>query len=245
MKHLKDQLRENSKCVTIPDCKAKVPAPGRYPIDVKPIPPRLKKNRGVHLHYIERLKENVETLHKIVRGFLALQNNEALPGRLLPLGRQCPLVRSTALKSDCLPADPQETIAPVAYNLACTNQPNPNCNWGSNDAQNLMTGVSASRIRNFVENVNWIVRFGNDTFGCNYRIWGLCHMIPFKVAFRIAHMLLSGRLRWCLPIKGVVNGVVERRNRTLVKVARAMLLFSKAPLFLWAEAVATACYTQN
>ncbi|GJU45942.1 retrovirus-related pol polyprotein from transposon TNT 1-94 [Tanacetum coccineum] len=53
-------------------------------------------------------------------------------GRLLPLGRQCPLVRSTALKSDCLPADPQETIAPVAYNLACTNQPDPNCNWGSN-----------------------------------------------------------------------------------------------------------------
>ncbi|GKG14219.1 hypothetical protein Tco_0353819 [Tanacetum coccineum] len=52
--------------------------------------------------------------------------------RLLPLGRQCPLVRSTALKSDCLPANPQETIAPVMYNLACTNQPDPNCNWGSN-----------------------------------------------------------------------------------------------------------------
>ncbi|GJW48274.1 hypothetical protein Tco_0079920 [Tanacetum coccineum] len=33
--------------------------------------------------------------------------------RLLLLGRRCPLVRSTALKSDCLPADPQETIAPV------------------------------------------------------------------------------------------------------------------------------------
>ncbi|GJX70927.1 hypothetical protein Tco_0308098, partial [Tanacetum coccineum] len=33
-------------------------------------------------------------------------------GRLLPLGRQCPLVRSTTLKSDCMTADPQETIAP-------------------------------------------------------------------------------------------------------------------------------------
>ncbi|GJS26184.1 retrovirus-related pol polyprotein from transposon TNT 1-94 [Tanacetum coccineum] len=41
------------------------------------------------------------------------------------------------------------------------------------------------------------------------------------------------------------NGVVERRNRTLVEVARTMLIFSKAPMFLWAEAVATACYTQN
>ncbi|GJS15818.1 integrase, catalytic region, zinc finger, CCHC-type containing protein [Tanacetum coccineum] len=36
------------------------------------------------------------------------------------------------------------------------------------------------------------------------------------------------------------NGVVERRNRTLVEAARTMLIFSYAPLFLWAEAVAIA-----
>ncbi|GKD47894.1 retrovirus-related pol polyprotein from transposon TNT 1-94, partial [Tanacetum coccineum] len=41
------------------------------------------------------------------------------------------------------------------------------------------------------------------------------------------------------------NGVVERQNRTLVEAARTMLIFSKAPMFLWAEAVATACYIQN
>ncbi|GJT32111.1 retrovirus-related pol polyprotein from transposon TNT 1-94 [Tanacetum coccineum] len=41
------------------------------------------------------------------------------------------------------------------------------------------------------------------------------------------------------------NGVVERRNRTLVKAARSMLSASKLPLFFWAEAIATACYTQN
>nr|GEX51584.1 retrovirus-related Pol polyprotein from transposon TNT 1-94 [Tanacetum cinerariifolium] len=40
-------------------------------------------------------------------------------------------------------------------------------------------------------------------------------------------------------------GFIERRNRTLVKAARTMLIYAKAPLFLWAEAVATACYTQN
>ncbi|GJV58621.1 retrovirus-related pol polyprotein from transposon TNT 1-94 [Tanacetum coccineum] len=32
------------------------------------------------------------------------------------------------------------------------------------------------------------------------------------------------------------NGVVERRNRTLMEAARTMLIFAKAPLFLWAEA---------
>nr|GEV09005.1 hypothetical protein [Tanacetum cinerariifolium] len=41
------------------------------------------------------------------------------------------------------------------------------------------------------------------------------------------------------------NGVVERKNRTFVEAARTMLIFSYAPLFLWAEAIATACYTQN
>nr|GFA71103.1 retrovirus-related Pol polyprotein from transposon TNT 1-94 [Tanacetum cinerariifolium] len=41
------------------------------------------------------------------------------------------------------------------------------------------------------------------------------------------------------------NGVVERRNRTLVEAARTMLIFSRVPLFLWAEAIATACFTQN
>nr|GFB75559.1 putative ribonuclease H-like domain-containing protein [Tanacetum cinerariifolium] len=39
------------------------------------------------------------------------------------------------------------------------------------------------------------------------------------------------------------NGVVKRRNRTLVEAAQTMLIFSKASMFLWAEAVATACYT--
>ncbi|GKB11783.1 retrovirus-related pol polyprotein from transposon TNT 1-94, partial [Tanacetum coccineum] len=36
------------------------------------------------------------------------------------------------------------------------------------------------------------------------------------------------------------NGVVERRNRTLVEAARMMLSASKLPLFFWAEAIATA-----
>nr|GEY93844.1 retrovirus-related Pol polyprotein from transposon TNT 1-94 [Tanacetum cinerariifolium] len=41
------------------------------------------------------------------------------------------------------------------------------------------------------------------------------------------------------------NGVVERRNRTLIEAARTMLIYAQAPLFLWAEAVETACFTQN
>nr|GFC36815.1 retrovirus-related Pol polyprotein from transposon TNT 1-94 [Tanacetum cinerariifolium] len=41
------------------------------------------------------------------------------------------------------------------------------------------------------------------------------------------------------------NGFVERRNRTLVEAAKTMLTFANLPLFLWAEAIVTACFTQN
>ncbi|GJU03793.1 retrovirus-related pol polyprotein from transposon TNT 1-94 [Tanacetum coccineum] len=41
------------------------------------------------------------------------------------------------------------------------------------------------------------------------------------------------------------NGVIKCQNCTLVEVARIMLIFSEAPEFLWAEAIATACFTQN
>nr|GEW43283.1 copia protein [Tanacetum cinerariifolium] len=41
------------------------------------------------------------------------------------------------------------------------------------------------------------------------------------------------------------NGIVERQNRTMVEAARTMRSASKLPLFLWAKAITTACYTQN
>nr|GEU74753.1 retrovirus-related Pol polyprotein from transposon TNT 1-94 [Tanacetum cinerariifolium] len=42
-----------------------------------------------------------------------------------------------------------------------------------------------------------------------------------------------------------LNDIIERQNRTLAEAARTMLSTSKLPLFFWAEAIATACYTQN
>ncbi|GJZ05924.1 retrovirus-related pol polyprotein from transposon TNT 1-94 [Tanacetum coccineum] len=76
-------------------------------------------------------------------------------GRLLLLGRQCPLVRSTALKSDCMPADPQETIAPVVQIVLW---------YLDSDCSKHMTG-DRSRLRNFVKKFIGTIRFGNDHFG--------------------------------------------------------------------------------
>nr|GEX39616.1 Gag-Pol polyprotein [Tanacetum cinerariifolium] len=57
-----------------------------------------------------------------------------------------------------------------------------------------------------------------------------------KGRLNLLHIDLCGPMR---------NDVVKRWNRTLVEAARTMLSASKLPLFFWAEAIATACYTQN
>nr|GEX50368.1 hypothetical protein [Tanacetum cinerariifolium] len=41
------------------------------------------------------------------------------------------------------------------------------------------------------------------------------------------------------------NGIVKRWSRTFVEAARIMLSAAKVPLFFWAEAIATSCFTQN
>nr|GEV38845.1 hypothetical protein [Tanacetum cinerariifolium] len=41
------------------------------------------------------------------------------------------------------------------------------------------------------------------------------------------------------------NGVVERRNKTVIEAARTMLADAKLPVTFWAKAVNTACYVQN
>ncbi|GJV84103.1 integrase, catalytic region, zinc finger, CCHC-type containing protein [Tanacetum coccineum] len=58
-----------------------------------------------------------------------------------------------------------------------------------------------------------------------------------KQRLHLLHMDLCGPMR--------IASINRKRNRTLVEAARTMLIFSGAPLFLWAEVIATACYTQN
>ncbi|GKB62487.1 retrovirus-related pol polyprotein from transposon TNT 1-94 [Tanacetum coccineum] len=76
-----------------------------------------------------------------------------------------------------------------------------------------------------------------------------------KRLLQLLHMDLCGLMR-VESINGIEhqtstarrpeqNGTIERWNRTLVEAARTMLSAAKIPLFFWAEAIATACFTQN
>nr|GFB05359.1 retrovirus-related Pol polyprotein from transposon TNT 1-94 [Tanacetum cinerariifolium] len=51
--------------------------------------------------------------------------------------------------------------------------------------------------------------------------------------------------RQLVPKTPQQNDIVEKQKRTLIEAALTILIFFKAPMFQWAEAVATASYTQT
>nr|GEU99160.1 hypothetical protein [Tanacetum cinerariifolium] len=89
-------------------------------------------------------------------------------------------------------------------------------------------------IKNIQVRLNAIVRNVRTNNGTEFVNQTLCE---FYENVGISHQISVART----PQK---NSVVERRNQTLVEAARTMLIFSKASLFLLAEAINTACYTQ-
>ncbi|CAJ2637485.1 unnamed protein product [Trifolium pratense] len=52
-------------------------------------------------------------------------------------------------------------------------------------------------------------------------------------------------LNFSAPRTPQQNGVVERKNRSLIELARTMLSDSNLPKYFWADAVSTACYVSN
>nr|GEW44905.1 integrase, catalytic region, zinc finger, CCHC-type, peptidase aspartic, catalytic [Tanacetum cinerariifolium] len=125
------------------------------------------------------------------------------------------------------------------------------------------------RLMNFVKKFIETVRFRNDHFGAimGYRDYVIGESVIFKVyyvkglgynlfsvgQFSDSDLEVAFRKHLCyvqdtdgifhqksVPRTSQQNGVVERRNRTFVEAALTMLIFSKALMFLWAEAVATA-----
>ncbi|XP_071728300.1 uncharacterized protein [Rutidosis leptorrhynchoides] len=47
------------------------------------------------------------------------------------------------------------------------------------------------------------------------------------------------------PYTPQMNGVAERKNRTLIETTRTMLADSELPVMFWSEAISNACYTMN
>ncbi|GJR80406.1 ribonuclease H-like domain-containing protein, partial [Tanacetum coccineum] len=87
-------------------------------------------------------------------------------------------------------------------------------------------------IENLVDHKVKVIRCDNGTEFKNREINQFCEMKGILRQFSVARTPQQ-------------NGVVERRNRTLIKAARTMLVDSKLSTTFWVEAINTACYVQN
>lgn len=67
------------------------------------------------------------------------------------------------------------------------------------------------------------------------------------MSHRLFHYFNAKGIRRTISNKGTPqhNGIVERSNRTIDKMATAMLHHAKLPLTFWPEAVPTAVYIRN
>nr|GFA78838.1 integrase, catalytic region, zinc finger, CCHC-type, peptidase aspartic, catalytic [Tanacetum cinerariifolium] len=125
-----------------------------------------------------------------------------------------------------------------------------------------ITTGNRALLKNFVEKFLGTIRFGNNDFAviAGYRDVVIGSMTIKKVYYveGLAHNLFSvgkfydkglevafQKSTCIVRNEDGVDLLTERRNRTLVEAARAMLTFANLPSFLWAEAIATACFTQN
>ncbi|GJW42817.1 putative ribonuclease H-like domain-containing protein [Tanacetum coccineum] len=89
-----------------------------------------------------------------------------------------------------------------------------------------------TEIENLVDKKVKIIRCDNGTKFKNKVMNEFCEKKGIKREFSVARTPQQ-------------NGVLERRNRTLIEAARTMLVDSKLPTTFWTEAVNTACYVQN
>nr|GEX16854.1 hypothetical protein [Tanacetum cinerariifolium] len=101
-----------------------------------------------------------------------------------------------------------------------------------------MTG-NLKLLCNFVEKFMGTVRFGNDQFAL---ILGYGDLVQGNVTINKVYYV-EGLNHNLFSVGQFCDADLEKH--TLVKAARTMLSASKLPLFFWAEAIATACYTQN
>ncbi|GJX24808.1 retrovirus-related pol polyprotein from transposon TNT 1-94 [Tanacetum coccineum] len=100
------------------------------------------------------------------------------------------------------------------------------------------SNLEASKTKSWL----WHRRLSHLNFGAINHLarHGLVRGLP-KLKFEKDHLCSACAIARSLQ----QNGIVERWNRMLIEAAHTMLIYAKAPLFLWAEAVATTCYTQN
>nr|GEU93169.1 integrase, catalytic region, zinc finger, CCHC-type, peptidase aspartic, catalytic [Tanacetum cinerariifolium] len=284
--NLKAQILNTVNSVSKDHVKPIVLAPGKYAIDVEPIPSRLRNNRDTHLNYLRHLIKSLETIREIVEEAKVVrpldssivyachytkhskeiveyvigtspQDSHQRDKKLVP----APLIRKNQVtftkQYDTSNSNTHKHVAKL--NTQKTDIPVPpftgvNCCTNASESQprsntkknrispakgrtdhlwyldsGCLKHMKGDRLQfmNFMKKFIGTVIFRNDHFGA----------IMGYIDYMIGDSVISK--------DSITEGVVERQNHTLIEAALIMLIFSKALMFLWAEDVVAACYTQN
>ncbi|GJT16249.1 retrovirus-related pol polyprotein from transposon TNT 1-94 [Tanacetum coccineum] len=271
--NLKAQTHENLKCNTMESVKPRVLAPGRYAIDVEPIPPHNKNNREVHLHYLKHLKESVETLREIVeevkvdrpldRSIVSAYRYTKHSQELLEYAigtcpkafnqrdkkhAPTPLIRKkqVTFEEQCDMSNSNTHKHVEQLNTQKTNVPVP-----PSIGVNCCTNASGSQPRsNTKKNKIWPAKGVNKK---KVEEHPRINKSNLRTTNRVDSSSSSKRTVINLNSDSVCqtflrtpqqNGIVERRNCTLVEAARTMLIFSKAPMN-YGQKLYALCYPKN
>nr|GFA08955.1 putative ribonuclease H-like domain-containing protein [Tanacetum cinerariifolium] len=264
--NLKAHILDTVKSVCKDPIQTKVLAPGKYAIDVEPIVPRFRNNREAHLDYLRHFKESVETIRdiveeaKVVRPLDSSIVSACRVNRCTDASGSQP--RSNTKKNRISP-DKGVNKLQVEEQPRTNKSPLRTSNRVDSSSRPKRT-ISNSNSDSVCQTCNKCLIFANhDICVVDYLksvmappLFVIIVMVCAKLSkFRNLSKLgkygnLQAKSLPLLVINGdpltdprtlQQNGVVERQNHTLVEAARTMLIFSKAPMFLWAEVVATAC----
>nr|GEV80089.1 hypothetical protein [Tanacetum cinerariifolium] len=234
-----------------------VPTRTKHAVDVELIVPRLRNNRDAHLDYLRHLKESVETIRDIVeeaKVVSPLDRSIASACRYTQYSQELLEYEIGTCPQGSQQQAKQLTHTPLIRKKQVT-VPKPSDRQDSNKNKHVVT----QKIQKTNVHVPHSTGPKNNHKTNRISLAKGANKLPIEDLARtnkshlrtLDHVDSSSRLkRTKVPKTPQQNEVVKRRNRTLVEAARTMLIFSKALIFLWAEAVATAvfsalCYPTN
>ncbi|GJY17867.1 retrovirus-related pol polyprotein from transposon TNT 1-94 [Tanacetum coccineum] len=233
---LKNDLRKLKGKETVENA-AQIPiattiASSMFKLDLDYLAPRLLQNREAHIHYLKHTQEQTDILRGIDHSQELCHLKETTSNSVETPKPEIKVYSRRPKQIKSLGSSKNAKIVESKID----NNSKPNHLWGSNatdvPSSSSLVNDRLSRLFSGKRKKSSHQPKAEDTN---------------QEKLYLLHMDLCGLMR-VESINGkkyILNSIVERRNHTLVEAAHTMLIFSKALLFLWAEAIKTACYTQN